>query len=836
MTFNPASLLSFGDCLAFLNAFQDRSMVDDGLLQPTPSQIVAGLPTNRGPRSSLAGAAAAKAVPITSRSASRAPQKYLIQNQSGMRLFYWTGGQDDASTTIQSQGREEGVSRSRVYTLETGESETLKVVPVMKRLDFVQSPQINASTQRLGSVINLHFEGNWMPILDVAINVVGKYKYTMLSPADNTTVPVLVDIILVGRTKIITMHSGIWVENGIDRPITLRLHIPITSLVPPSGTTSLLDGKASAYSRTKSRYPRSTVRIHTRDGDIIIGPIEPGCGCYLPLMAALDGLLFIQPDGFLEASRDVIRLSSDVNEILSQQGYVSCEPTVMTGFDDEGNAVSNNPLHIAVEANPSGVQSEFQAFKHMECISGSIQRATSPIEVYLSIQPTIIIANALPYEMRVLLWQVPVSDAGAWTHDTATPSTEEENSNLERPPMQSPGRNIAFLDILTPRSSSGNSTGPFGKRSSKGTYLALSIPPGSEEKAHVDMRQNVYLHVSVEEINMRSLKWSLCNWAQRTPGRSEQADGFSSVKLPRQLQLRILSVGMSLPLDESLVEEYLSRLKESGAHVNAAHKQFTRDTRTAMTPADIQSAFLKVRRFARKISRGSSKAMRSFVAKRTRSGEKARIKSSGGEAVTTQIARVSDGGVQKTKRPANQPGSYPHVVSESTAIPPTSAEIDTKPSSSSPASTTVSPDRKLLSETAQTSDDPSSSPLRTMRDFDDVKQEEEGPSEPQASSQQATSGRDVMRPPPLKIYESSADPPEDISASRDGMTSADRGLRSRDNEGYSRAVSDVDDVEESEGMEDSLPSASWRKRMLNAFFLTCSNVKLRFPISRCLSP
>jgi hypothetical protein len=52
---------------------------------------------------------------------------------------------------------------------------------------------------------------------DVAVNVVGKYRYRMTSPADSTWVPLIIDIILVGRTKIITLHSSVWLENAIDR-------------------------------------------------------------------------------------------------------------------------------------------------------------------------------------------------------------------------------------------------------------------------------------------------------------------------------------------------------------------------------------------------------------------------------------------------------------------------------------------------------------------------------------------------------------------------------------------------------------------------------------------
>jgi hypothetical protein len=65
------------------------------------------------------------------------------------------------------------------------------------------------------------------------VSVVGKYRYFMHSPAQHDSVPVIVDIILVGRTKIITLHSGIWLENRTDRRVSFRLHVPITPLVAP---------------------------------------------------------------------------------------------------------------------------------------------------------------------------------------------------------------------------------------------------------------------------------------------------------------------------------------------------------------------------------------------------------------------------------------------------------------------------------------------------------------------------------------------------------------------------------------------------------------------------
>ncbi len=94
------------------------------------------------------------------------------------------------------------------------------------------------------------------PVQDVVVNFVGKYRYWILSPAEHSHVPVIVDIILVGRTKIVTLHSSIWVENRTDRKLSFRLHVPITPLVAPLADETNVDSR----------------------GDAIIGPLDPGQG------------------------------------------------------------------------------------------------------------------------------------------------------------------------------------------------------------------------------------------------------------------------------------------------------------------------------------------------------------------------------------------------------------------------------------------------------------------------------------------------------------------------------------------------------------------------------
>lgn len=41
-------------------------------------------------------------------------------------------------------------------------------------------------------------------------------------------------------------------------------------------------------------------------------------GTYLPLTAVLGGSLFVRPEGFLEADRDVLRLSPSIEELERQ--------------------------------------------------------------------------------------------------------------------------------------------------------------------------------------------------------------------------------------------------------------------------------------------------------------------------------------------------------------------------------------------------------------------------------------------------------------------------------------------------------------------------------------
>ena len=155
INFNPASLLSVGDALAFVRTLEEeveQAVARDPSLitRPSSGHVVQEAASGAIPRTrSLEGISAA--VATAGSVMSRAPQKYLIQNQSGLRVYYWADGR-------------EGSSRSPVYCLENGVSENLRVAPASKRLSFVQFSHASAGSERMGATINLHFEGNWMPL------------------------------------------------------------------------------------------------------------------------------------------------------------------------------------------------------------------------------------------------------------------------------------------------------------------------------------------------------------------------------------------------------------------------------------------------------------------------------------------------------------------------------------------------------------------------------------------------------------------------------------------------------------------------------------------------
>jgi hypothetical protein len=154
-------------------------------------------------------------------------------------------------------------------------------------------------------VISILLEGNWLPLPNVLVNHVGKYRYRLCSPDDNAFIYLVVDVVLVSRTKVVSIHSPVWLENATDMQLGIQLHVP-TSLLAfvPEGCSrrpaDRADDQAPAFSESCSSMSGSSGHESTRPGrgsGHVLRPLAAGCGRYLPLAAMLDGVLSLTPSG-----------------------------------------------------------------------------------------------------------------------------------------------------------------------------------------------------------------------------------------------------------------------------------------------------------------------------------------------------------------------------------------------------------------------------------------------------------------------------------------------------------------------------------------------------------
>jgi hypothetical protein len=200
--------------------------------------------------------------------------------------------------------------------------------------------------RRTQAVISLLIEGNWLPVSNLIIGQVGKYRYSLYSPFQNATVSIVVDVMLVGRTKVVSLHSSVWLENATDVPVRMRLHVPPSlltvapeqrgpadhSLRTDSGRLSLSPAPSGGSFRAAAASPapgaaagptqdsrrlstpmhdarRSMVRPYSVPGDLALGdcdvmlrPLMPGEGQYLPLAAMMNGIVYFTAEGAAPSS------------------------------------------------------------------------------------------------------------------------------------------------------------------------------------------------------------------------------------------------------------------------------------------------------------------------------------------------------------------------------------------------------------------------------------------------------------------------------------------------------------------------------------------------------
>lgn len=68
------------------------------------------------------------------------------------------------------------------------------------------------------------------------------------------------------------------------------------------------------------------------------------------------------------------------------------------------------------------VNSEFQAFKHIEMVApGELMKASEPLEATLAVHPTLVLTNALPYSIEITVWMVRRSSCHTLLHLSSNP-------------------------------------------------------------------------------------------------------------------------------------------------------------------------------------------------------------------------------------------------------------------------------------------------------------------------------------------------------------------------------------------------------------------------------
>jgi hypothetical protein len=58
------------------------------------------------------------------------------------------------------------------------------------------------------------------------VDVVGKYRYEAKDPLGREPLVIVVDVLLVGRTKMLKLHSALWVQNNTGIKMSLQLQLP----------------------------------------------------------------------------------------------------------------------------------------------------------------------------------------------------------------------------------------------------------------------------------------------------------------------------------------------------------------------------------------------------------------------------------------------------------------------------------------------------------------------------------------------------------------------------------------------------------------------------------
>ena len=301
----PELLRSLGDAIAFssglgsviagVNEMERLAKMGKAALAKSPLFFPAASPTAGGGdrikdrMRSLAHQTRAKV----------AESDYILHNHTGRGVSYWIG--NVSLLELPSHRR---------FVIREGAVQYLRVVPEETLL--VPSGGDGDAQPRRAKIITVFVEGALAPVSRVLVDRVGTYMYEVQMPLDGRTaaLPMIVEVSLQGRLKVLTLRSTMAIRNNTDCNLHFRLH-------------RYGDVHGASTGRRGVRQP-VVVRIPP------VGVVQKGEMVHLPLACPSNGgVLYVHPEGFQRADKDVIALDRDA--LREQQGMLCCPSLVPDG-------------------------------------------------------------------------------------------------------------------------------------------------------------------------------------------------------------------------------------------------------------------------------------------------------------------------------------------------------------------------------------------------------------------------------------------------------------------------------------------------------------------------
>ncbi|CAI5525095.1 unnamed protein product [Closterium sp. Naga37s-1] len=332
---------------------------------------------------------------------------YRIVNLSGHTLYYWT---------------EKDEEKSKTYSVEEGEEQVLEVQPVQKVVTLRDTRKILART------ICVKLKGDWLPMNDIVMDKnppprappctqVGKYVMDLRLPGSTVVLPVVFDVTLKSRTKIITVHSTMHLRNNIDVPLVFF------ALLPSPKETGVETAKSSSQVKKFSLggslcavagFARAEKDVVALDPEHLLeqqGLLEfpiLNQGTRSPLVGRGSSGGGSSSNRLLSRFGSMTRRHSDGGGSLrlSELGSVR-RGSMANGGEDEFDRGSDVGTSEEDFDSASDVRRPFYCC--LQVISDPLAHSASNglyEEFTLSFVPPVAIQNGLPYDLEAFVWDV----------------------------------------------------------------------------------------------------------------------------------------------------------------------------------------------------------------------------------------------------------------------------------------------------------------------------------------------------------------------------------------------------------------------------------------------